>query len=85
MSLSYIWKLSLKIWKTNIEAQKINNSVLESFGIIITNFQVEDKVGKFWYFQKFFFLFDTKFKVILKIFFLKLSNIDILFNKKIFI
>ena len=85
MSFSYIWKLSPKIWKTNIEAQKIINSILESFGMIITYFQVEDKVGKFWYFQKIFFLPDTKFKVILKIFFLKLSNTDILFDKNIFI
>lgn len=43
---NYARKLGLKIQKTNIEAQKIDGSTLEIFGIVITSFYVEDKVGR---------------------------------------
>ena len=45
---------------------------------------MKDKIGKPRYFQK-TFLDNTKFKVILKILFLKFSNMDILFDKKTYI
>ena len=41
-----VWKLSLKILKTNIGAQKINSSALEIFEMVIADFQVEDKANK---------------------------------------
>lgn len=50
MNLDYAWKLRLKIWMTNVEAQKIDGSVLETFEMVIVNFQVEDKVGKLKFF-----------------------------------
>ena len=43
MSPAYIIKLIFKTWKTNVGAQKINGSSLEIFGMVITDFQVEDK------------------------------------------
>ena len=46
MSLTFAWKLGLHIWKTNVEAQKIDGSALETFKMMIADFQVEDKVGK---------------------------------------
>ena len=46
MSLANIKKLGLKTWKTNIGAQKIDGSNLETFGIVIADFQVENKVGR---------------------------------------
>ena len=46
MSPDYPWKLGLKIRKTNIEAQKIDSSALETFKMIIANFQIKDKVGR---------------------------------------
>ena len=53
--------------------------------MIIANFQIKDKVDKLKFFYKTFLIADTKFKVILGIFFLKLSNVDISFDKKILI
>ena len=50
--------------------------------MVITNFQIENKIGRPKFFQKTFLIADTKFKIILKMFFLKISNTDILFNKK---
>ena len=38
MNLNYTWKLKLKIWKTNVGAQKIDGSTLETFEIVIADF-----------------------------------------------
>ena len=45
-NLNYTEKLGFKVGKTNVGAQKINNSTLETFEMVIANFQMEDKVGK---------------------------------------
>ena len=42
----YAWKLGFKIWKTNIGAQKIDSSALKTFGIVIADFQMENKTNK---------------------------------------
>ena len=85
MNPDYTWKLRLKIRKTNIGAQKINSSALKIFGMVIANFQVEDKTNKPRFFQKNFLVADTKFEVILGILFLKISNTDMSFGEKILI
>ena len=43
MSPAYAKRLSLKTQKTNVRAQKIDGSALEIFGMVIADFQVEDK------------------------------------------
>ena len=68
---------------TNVRSQKINGFVLEIFGMIIADFQIENKANSSRFFQKIFLVADTKFKVILKMLFLKLSNANISFGKKI--
>ena len=50
MSLAYVKKLGLKTWKTNVRAQKIDGSTLETFEILIANFQLKDKVGRLRFF-----------------------------------
>ena len=50
MTLAYTAQLGLKVQKIDINAQKIDGSLLETFGIIITTFQVLDKLGHFWFF-----------------------------------
>ena len=52
MSPAYAKKLGLKIRKTNVEAQKIDGSALETFGMVIADFQVEDKSGRPRFFQR---------------------------------
>ena len=37
MSPAFAWKLGLHIWKTNVRAQKIDSSALETFGMVITD------------------------------------------------
>ena len=82
MNPNYTQELWLKIQKTNIGAQKIGGSTLEIFEMVIADFQVEDKIGRPRFFQETFLVVDIKFAVILGIFFLKISNADILFSKK---
>ena len=66
MNSNYAWKLGLKIRKTNIEVQKIDNIILKFFEIMIADFQIEDKIDKSRFFEKVFLVVDTKFELILK-------------------
>lgn len=50
ITLGYASKLGLKVCSTNIRAQKIDNSTLEMFGIILASFYIEDKLGQAQYF-----------------------------------
>ena len=81
MSSTYVEKLGLKTRKTNVGAQKIDGSALEIFGMVITDFQVEDKSGRPRFFQETFLVADTKFEVILGMPFLKISNADVAFGE----
>ena len=38
MNSNFAQKLNFKVWKTNIRAQKINDSILETFGMVIADF-----------------------------------------------
>ena len=52
------------------------------FGIVLTSFQVEDKLGKARFFQETFLLADLSIEVVLGMLFLTLSNIDTQFARK---
>ena len=82
MSPAYAKKLGLKTWKTNVKAQKIDGSTLETFGMVIVNFQVENKSGRPRFFQEIFLVANTKFEVILTMPILKISNANVAFGKK---
>ena len=82
MSLFYAEKLGFKTWKTSVGAHKIDGSALETFEMVIANFQMEDKSGRSRFFLETLLVANTKFEVILGMLFLKLSNADISFNEK---
>ena len=50
---------------------------------MIFDFQVENKSGRLRFFQEIFLVANTKFEVILEMFFLKISNIDMALSEKI--
>ena len=81
MSPAYAKMLGLKIWKTNVEAQKIDGSALETFGMVIADFQVEDKGSRPKFLQETFLMADTKFEMVLGMLFLKISNADVAFGE----
>ena len=81
MNPDFARKLGLKVRKTNVGAQKIDGSALETFGMVIADFQVEDKASRPRFFQETFLVADTKFEVILGMPFLKISNTDVSFGE----
>ena len=46
MNPDFAPKLSFKVWKINVGTQKIDSSALETFGMVIADFQVEDKANR---------------------------------------
>ena len=82
ISPAYAKRLGFKTWKTNVGAQKIDGSALKTFGMVIANFQIEDKGGRPRFFQETFLVADTKFEVVLRMLFLKISNPDIAFSER---
>ena len=82
MSPAYISKLGLKVYHTNIGAQKIDGSTLEIFGMVLASFQIEDKLGKIRFFQETFLLANISAEVVLGMPFLTLSNADVQFIEK---
>ena len=62
---------------TNIEAQKIDNTTLKTYGIVVSTFFILDKDGRERFFEESFLLADIKPNVVLKILFLTMSNADI--------
>ena len=79
---AYAKQLGLQVWKTNVGAQKIDGSLLRNFRMVIAGFQVEDKLGRTWFFQESFSLAETSIEVVLEILFLIFSNANIQFAEK---
>lgn len=84
MAPVYIARLGLKVWPTNLGAQKIDSSTFKIFEIVLASFQVNDKFDKVRFFQKTFLMADISRKVILSMLFLTLNNVDILFVEQKF-
>lgn len=53
--------------------------------MIMSDFYMENEVGRLWYFQKRNLLVNIKIEIILVIYFLKLNNSDILFKDKMLV
>ena len=82
ITLAYAKQLGLQVRKIDVEAQKIDGSLLQTFGMVIIGFQVEDKLGKAWFFQKSFLLAEISIEVGLRMLFLTFNNANIQFAKK---
>ena len=52
-------------------------ATLKTFGMVLASFQVDDKLGKIWFFQETFLLADISVEVVPGIFFLTFSNADV--------
>ena len=70
-------KLDLKIRPINIKAQKINGLLFKLFKMVLISFQVKNKLKKPRFFKKTFLLANFSIKMILRILFLTLNNINI--------
>ena len=70
------------MWKTNVAAQKIEKSLLKTYGMVIAAFQVLDKLGYFQFFQEIFLLTNISINLVLSISFLIFSNVNVQFAEK---
>lgn len=66
--------------KYNIKAQKINDSLLDTYGMVIVAFFVKIKVGRVQFFEKTFLLTNIRIDIAFRLSFLIISNININFN-----
>ena len=73
----YVSKLGLKIYHTDVEAQKIYGSTLKMFKIVLASFSIEDKISRAWFFQKNFLLANISAEIVLDMLFLTLSNTNV--------
>ena len=80
MSQAFIQQLSLKICKTNVRAQKINGTILETYEMVVSTFYVLDKDGRRRFFEENFLLADVKPDLVLKILFLTMNNTNVDFQ-----
>ena len=82
MTSGHAKQLGLQVRKTDVGAQKIDGSLLKTFEMVITGFQVEDKLDRAWFFQESFLLAETSIEVVLGMPFLTFSNADFQFVEK---
>ncbi len=82
MSQAFAQPLGLKICKTNVEAQKINGTTLEIYGMVVSTFSVLDKDGRERFFEESFLLADVKPDIVLGMSFLTMSNAEVDFEAR---
>ena len=82
MHLAFAKKLGFVVQITNVGAQKINNIILETYGMVLAVFSVTDQVDKVKFFKETFLVANVSPDVILEILFLTLSSTDINIPKR---
>ena len=82
MHPTYATKLGLCARKIDVNAQKINRSYLDIFGMVIVDCLVKNKLGRIRFFQKTFLLANIGLEMVLGMFFLNLSKGNIWFAKR---
>lgn len=79
LNIAYAKKLGFQNQITDVDTQKIDNSSLTTYKIVIVRFQVLDKLARTHFFLEIFLLSNTSVDIILEMVFLVLSNIDVMF------
>lgn len=79
MTLSYLAKIGFVTQKINVNTQKINGSILLTYGIIIAKFLPQNKLKRLQFFEKTFLLVDTNIEAVFEILFCILNNVTIIF------
>ena len=76
---NYSTKLGLHTRKIDLSAQKIDRSHLDTFRIVIADYSVKNKLGKVRFFQEIFLLANIGLELVLEMFFLTFSRVDVWF------
>ncbi len=82
MSQAFAQQLCLKICKTNVGAQKIDGTTLETYGMVVSAFSMSDKDGRKRFFEESFLLADVRSDIVLRMSFITMSNADVNFQAR---
>ena len=82
MHLSFVKQLGLPIRPIDVGAQKIDGSTLDTHGMVVAAFLVEDKANRVRFFEKTFLVANISPEVVLGMPFLTLSGTDIDFSSR---
>ena len=77
---SFIKQLGLSIRPTDVGAPKIDGTTLDTHGIVVAAFSVEDKANRVRFFEKTFLVANISPEVVLGMPFLTLSGADVDFS-----
>ena len=75
-------ELGLLIRPTDVEAQKIDGTMLETYGMVVAVFSIEDKANRVRFFEKTFLVANVSPEVVHGMLFLTLSSADIDFLRR---
>ena len=75
--LTLTQKLGLSIRPTDVGAQKIDNTMLDTFKMVVSAFLVTDKANQVRFFEKTFLVANVSPEVVLGMLFLTLSGADV--------
>ena len=75
--LVFAREIGLSIRPTDVGAQKIDSTTLETFGIVVIAFLVEDKANQVRFFEETFLVANISPEVVLGMLFLILSSVDV--------
>ena len=73
-------QLGLPIRPTDVGAQKINNIMLDTYGMVVAAFSMEDKANRVGFFEKTFLVANVSPEIVLGMPFLTLSGADVDFS-----
>ena len=77
MSQAFAFQLDLQIQKTNVQASKIDSTILKTYEMIVSTFFISDKNSKERFFEKSLLLANIKPELVFKMFFLIINNANI--------
>ena len=73
-------KLGLPIKPTDVGAQKMDGTILDTFGMVVSAFSVTDKANRVRFFEKTFLLANVSPKIVLGMLFLTLFSMSTFFG-----
>ena len=72
--LAFAWELQLPIRLTNAGAQKIDGTMLDTFGMVVTAFSMTDKANRVRFLKETFLVANVSLEVVFEMLFLILSS-----------
>lgn len=82
MTLIYTAKLGLRPRPTNVNAQKIDGSILKTYDMIPARLLLQNSQRRVQFLEETFLLDDTSMEILLEILYLALNNTDVKFTEQ---